>query len=269
MKSRSREINIFSVSALDLFASALGAFILISIVLMPYFLRVSQDEVDQLRSALAQAQAAMAETRQQLQQAQGELEQCRQREATCRQEVDGLQRQVDQLQGELAQAESELAQARSALAQAQDSQSALQRCQAELDACEKKLAKTFLAVVIQWATDNHDVDMHIIDVAGAEFSYNAKTISGRPGKLSADTVRGPGVEIWEIPVAPPGEYRVLYNLYERHGNTSPAKVTGGVYHRDGHRAFRDRTLTREGRSNALLVAIITVNDDGSVEIAER
>ena len=39
MKPRNREINVFSMSALDLFASALGAFILISIVLMPYFLR--------------------------------------------------------------------------------------------------------------------------------------------------------------------------------------------------------------------------------------
>ena len=37
MKFRSREINVFSMSALDLFASALGAFILISLVLMPYF----------------------------------------------------------------------------------------------------------------------------------------------------------------------------------------------------------------------------------------
>ena len=39
VKFRNRELNIFSMSALDLFASALGAFILISIVLMPYFLR--------------------------------------------------------------------------------------------------------------------------------------------------------------------------------------------------------------------------------------
>ena len=37
MKRRSREINIFSMSALDLFASALGAFILIAIVIFPYF----------------------------------------------------------------------------------------------------------------------------------------------------------------------------------------------------------------------------------------
>ena len=37
MKRKSREINIFSMSALDLFASALGAFILIAIVIFPYF----------------------------------------------------------------------------------------------------------------------------------------------------------------------------------------------------------------------------------------
>ena len=37
MKSRSRELNIFSMSALDLFASAMGAFILIAFVLFPYF----------------------------------------------------------------------------------------------------------------------------------------------------------------------------------------------------------------------------------------
>ena len=37
MPERKREINIFSMSALDLFASALGAFILISVVIFPYF----------------------------------------------------------------------------------------------------------------------------------------------------------------------------------------------------------------------------------------
>jgi hypothetical protein len=37
MRRRDREINIFSMSALDLFASAMGAFILITIILMPYY----------------------------------------------------------------------------------------------------------------------------------------------------------------------------------------------------------------------------------------
>jgi len=42
---RSREVNVFSMSALDLFASAMGAFILMMIVLMPTFPNVSPIEI--------------------------------------------------------------------------------------------------------------------------------------------------------------------------------------------------------------------------------
>lgn len=45
MKRRSREISIFSMSALDLFASALGAFILIAIVIFPYFPNTARSPV--------------------------------------------------------------------------------------------------------------------------------------------------------------------------------------------------------------------------------
>ena len=69
--------------------------------------------------------------------------------------------------------------------------------------------------------------------------------------------------------APPGEYQVLYNLYARSDNPAPAQVKGGVYHRDGHDRFRERRLTRESRANAVRVAVVTVNDDGSVEVSER
>lgn len=41
MKRKNREINIFSMSALDLFASAMGAFILLMLVLLPYYLKSS------------------------------------------------------------------------------------------------------------------------------------------------------------------------------------------------------------------------------------
>ena len=77
------------------------------------------------------------------------------------------------------------------------------------------------------------------------------------------------MEIWEVPEAPPGKYRVYYNLYRKHGNYRPAVVKGGVYHRDGHYRFRERSLTRESRANMVLVSEITVEDDGNIEISER
>ena len=297
MKSRSREINVFSMSALDLFASALGAFILISIVLMPYFLHVDPEEVAKLRQELQQERSTLAETRRRLQEAQSELQQCRQQEAACREDLAALEQEVTRLQDMLDRAQADLAEAREDLQQAQSElqqcrqqeaacreeldalrqeASALQQCQAELNACEEKLSRTFLAIVIQWSTKIHDVDLHVIDPAGERFYYEAKTISGRPGELSADTTIGPGVEIWEVPEALVGKYQVLYSFFSNEDdddkNEGPAIVKGGVYHRDGHDRLDKRTLTKvigNEHAKAVLVATVTVKDDGSVEISQR
>ena len=241
MKLRNREFNVFSMSALDLFASALGAFIVISILLMPYFLRVNNKEVAELREALREAQAAESEIQASLEREPSALQECRMQESSCQQELESVRR----------------------------GETGLQSCQAELNACEQRLTKTFLAVVIQWATEGHDVDLHVIDPAGEEFYYESKTIRGRPGELSADTIIGPGVEIWEVPEAPVGKFRVLYNLYGLRGNERPAIVKGGVYYRDGYFRFNERRLTEVGRGNAQMVAEITVADDGSIEISEH
>lgn len=42
MKRRPREINVFSLSAIDLFACAMGAFILLSLILFQYYLKAQQ-----------------------------------------------------------------------------------------------------------------------------------------------------------------------------------------------------------------------------------
>ena len=67
MKKRSREINVFSVSALDLFASALGAFIVISLIFMVSFAARPSDA--------DQPPASDAALR--LEQAEADLERCR------------------------------------------------------------------------------------------------------------------------------------------------------------------------------------------------
>jgi len=61
MKSRNREINVFNMSALDLFASALGAFILIAVILFPYFPNTgdSAEKVEAVKKMLAEARGAL------------------------------------------------------------------------------------------------------------------------------------------------------------------------------------------------------------------
>ena len=77
MKKRSREINIFSMSALDLFASAMGAFILISVVLFPFFANLGdlseskkkeKAELEQEKAKLQQEKARLEERVKALQQ---------------------------------------------------------------------------------------------------------------------------------------------------------------------------------------------------------
>ena len=71
MKARRRNIAVFSISALDLFAAALGAFILIVLVLFPYYrlggtdvsFEELQEQVEQRRKFAAETQTEMAQIR--------------------------------------------------------------------------------------------------------------------------------------------------------------------------------------------------------------
>ena len=64
MKQRNREINIFSMSALDLFASALGAFILITLILLPFFPNLDPTPIqEKLEKTQAGLDAAVAEAK--------------------------------------------------------------------------------------------------------------------------------------------------------------------------------------------------------------
>ncbi len=84
MKRKNREINIFNMSALDLFASAMGAFLVLAVVALPYYLKVDPDLIDQLKQCKGQLQS----TQQQLQQCQAQNQQ--------------LQAENEQLQRDLA-----------------------------------------------------------------------------------------------------------------------------------------------------------------------
>lgn len=82
MKKRSREINIFSMSALDLFASALGAFILITVILFPYFPNTGDSEI-----RVAEVQAKLEKAREELRKTKEALKECQDDKAACQAEL--------------------------------------------------------------------------------------------------------------------------------------------------------------------------------------
>jgi len=298
MHRKKREFSIFNMSALDLFASGLGAFILLTIIVLPYYLKttpVLREEVRQCKADLAETQAANQALQQQLaaceqqrdqqrqaaeqasaaaEQARAELEQERAQRQQAQQQLQQAQSQLQQAQTQLQSCQEENQRLQGEVSECRSVQGDLGQCRQEqqrmassLAQCQVQLSRTFLAVVIQWPTSNHDIDLHVIDPAGAEFYYSKRSVSGRPGRLSVDTTHGPGVEIWEVATAEVGTYKVYYKFFAHHDNRSSAQVIGGVYYRDGHHRLPNKVLTRVGEKT--LVAVIEVGSDGRVSIRNR
>jgi len=66
MKPRNRDLNIFSMSALDLFASALGAFIVLAVIALPFFPNTSLVSDAELERQLETAEEDLEKTRAEL-----------------------------------------------------------------------------------------------------------------------------------------------------------------------------------------------------------
>ena len=281
MRLRSKEINVFNMSALDLFASALGAFILISVVLFPYFPNTgdSRERVDEVKAQLAQANAREEQTSAELERTSAELERTSAELEAARAQLNpSLEQELEAVRGQLGSCQTERREVQAALDACQTEQraaasmdSALGACesrnrqvQQELQSCEQQLRKKFVLVVISWSTAD-DVDLHVIDPAGREYFFRQKFHSGSRAKLEEDNTRGPGNEIWLHPAAEPGRYRIYYKYFN--GSSSNIRVRGAVLTPRG-RTELPRTTLRRVREKPL-IATINVDDEGNAEVRAR
>ena len=281
MRLRSKEISVFNMSALDLFASALGAFILITLVLFPYFPNTgdSQERVDEVKAELEQASARLQQASAELEQASAELEQTSAELEEVRAQLNpALEQELQALRGQLGSCETERREAQAALnvcqteqRQAASMDSALGACesrnrqmQQELQSCEKELRKKFVLVVISWGTPD-DIDLHVTDPAGREFFFGRKYIPGSLAKLEEDNTKGPGNEIWLHPAAEPGRYEVHYKYFS--GSTGNVPVRGAVLTPRGRTELPGITLRYVDEKP--LVATIIVDDEGNAEVMAR
>ncbi|MCP5050642.1 MAG: hypothetical protein GY940_25995 [bacterium] len=268
MKPRNRDINIFNLSMMDVISGALGAFLIIVIILLPYYKKDLVNENRQLKQDLQAEKTARQQAEQDLQQARQALEQAEQ----ARQRAEQALRQAEQARQQAEQALRQSEEARQRAEQAlQEAEQALrqaeqrvQEAQKALKECEDRAARTFIVILVKWKTLLQDVDLHVIDPGGNEFYFQKKTFPGRPGELSEDDKVGPGMEVWEIRNAPPGRYRIYYNLFSRRGNGKNPVVSGRVFYRDGSLKLPDTRLTL--LKTKKLVATVIVKRNGTVEI---
>ena len=241
MRLRSKEISVFNMSALDLFASALGAFILITLVLFPYFPNTgdSQERVDEVKAQLAQANAGLEETSAELEHTSVELEQTSAELEEVRAQLNpALEQELQAVRGQLGSCETRRQEAQAALNSCQAEQrqaasmdSALgacesrnQRMQQELQSCEQQLRKKFVLVVISWSTGD-DVDLHIIDPAGRGVLLREEISLRFPGQAGRGQHSRPGQRDLAAPGCRtrqvPGVLQVLQRL--RQQRTGPGR----------------------------------------------
>ncbi|MCU0687222.1 MAG: DUF2135 domain-containing protein [Polyangiaceae bacterium] len=78
-----------------------------------------------------------------------------------------------------------------------------------------------LVVMITWNTDNTDVDLHVTEPSGEECFYSHReTRSG--GNLTQDVTRGYGPEMYLLPRAKSGKYKVRAHYYASDRNRASA-----------------------------------------------
>lgn len=107
LKRRSRSLEVLSISALDLFASALGVFILMAILLFPYYLKQPSLEADQ------------AAAEHQLERAGADLSDARKKASEASRERAAAEARRNRAVNDLQQAEAAHAEAEQALFKAQ------------------------------------------------------------------------------------------------------------------------------------------------------
>ena len=271
MKRRNREISIFSMSALDLFASALGAFILLTIVIFPYFPNTSRVEIEPpplppppnpgLQQQLSEVQGQLAEAQRQLAEARqdvSELEDVQDRIGAVEDQLATSREQLAQAEADaadLGQTHDRLADAEEQLAGAREREDRLE------EALEGERRRKFLLVTISWDGED-DVDLHIVDPRGNEYYYGNRRHSGSLAQFEEDTVRGPGNEVWLHPVVEPGHYAIFYNLFSKRGRS--VDVRGSVVHSRDRHELQAVPLSVEGDRRH--VATVVVDEQRNVEV---
>lgn len=237
MIRRNREIHIFSISAIDLFCSGMGAVMVLMLILMPYYQRpdVRPDDTDlvRLRSELAQAEQELARALAELTRTEAELDELRAREPSsaipdAAERIAELERQIGEMRG--------------------------------------RLTTPFLVVIISWNNKMADVDLHITDPAGRRFYYRQRSHRGSPAYIEVDSVLGPGNEVWIHPAATAGTYRVEYVYFSDRQRTGPVSVRGVALYQGGRIEFAPRVLTAPSESRRVFAANLVVTPDGDVEV---
>jgi hypothetical protein len=215
------------MSVLDMFASALGAFIMCAIILFPYY-----QETRQLEENVEKSNEAVKKTEKDLQ--------------VAKQRVKYDEDTQKELQQQLRAART--------------STTELDQCRADTTACKASLNKTFLLISVEWM-ERCDVDLYVKDPRGNEYFWKSTKYPGSDAELSVDMQDGPGIELWQVSAAVPGQYEISYHPVK--GRSATATVKGQFIDRAGRHELPTKVMECSAGSQ-LTVAMLQVSSNGTV-----
>ena len=262
MRRPSRQLNIFSMSSLDLFAAAMGAFVIIAVILFPYYLK-NDDAIRGERTAKNELKAAQKKI--------AELEEAKKKipkpEGAPKKAAE-LEQELDDARRKAAKLEQDLKEARKKTVGLED------RLKDVKSKLSTKLDKPFLLLTISWGGGEgermynklDDVDLHVTDPNGRTYSWKNRRYSGSLASLEVDSIFGPGNEVWIHPAATPGLYTVEYVYFADRLTRESVNVRGVLVTLDGRKELPAKRLASANQDRKHFVARIKVDGDGRVTI---
>ena len=114
----------------------------------------------------------------------------------------------------------------------------------------------FLVVELEWLTESHDLDLHVVDPNGNRFYWDQASYEGEDARLTLDNRLGarpnkPGLEIWTARELELGTYRIEVGLWGCGRTTEQSSYTACqsdavanilLRHRDGDELIQGVTL---------------------------
>ena len=212
MRARNREINIFSISLLDILTGLLGAFLFLMLGLIPYYMKVSVG-----RSLSAQEQQQFEEMKKLVEKGlKGPLSE--EEVKKLQDEMDRLQKQDQQFRSENDRLQNELDHSREDLQQArQDRDQAKQNLEQQRKATDYWSGQDgTVSILSSWDSPATDIDVFIMSPSGKIYGQKQEKILGRDVALDGSDSHG---KDWRVPdegllayLTENGSYLVLYRI---------------------------------------------------------
>ncbi len=124
---------------------------------------------------------------------------------------------------------------------------------------------SFMAIVMKWPSDKHDMDLVVKDPSGKTFDFKNRNFGPNyPGHFTLDSRTGPGVEVWQTDRIIPGRYTISVKLYNHYGNEAATQISTTIF---SQRGAKELPLVKlDFKTKREHVFAVSLDSEGNVQL---